>query len=510
MPATQEQAFKTVEDSMKKSEGIRQYIHQEVMDKMREKTAEHDENAKSDPMGIADAITSQYGDKVDFNNFKTKDSDGTERNFQQLKDMGMRVQDWLNQGGNVFSEKANRMIKMSFSDAVHSKDMHMIFKKVVSNIVIEHSEPQSNLLSLYEKIRFTSGTHIEFPVWSPGGQSLNYVLPETGEPNELTGDLSSFITASSKRVGIKSSITEQAMENSVIDIYRMQLKWCGQALGRFKEMTAVKNLFATAGQKVLFDNNTTSGIIGNGYTSGRNAQGALNGTLSVNDIYDAYAYGMFQGADLRLLVIHPLAWRALANLNAAGSSDWALPRQGDQNRGNLPGSGLSKVFQPGYNNQKVASGGAGKMDSWATQASSMVGVANPFGLPFTIITSPYAPIKQVSTLTSGGITGAGATQNTVNNAFVCDILMLDPRDVGVHVVNKELYSREESKFFDQIKETALFESYGFASSNKGGGMYTIKNVAAIAGYDIEAQPITRQINTLDGTIPPSNSIVGGM
>jgi hypothetical protein len=469
-------------------------IHDQVVEENKKAEERRATVAERDPYGVSDAIESKYG-SFDAKSFKTEDG-AESRNYDQLVDMSHRIRDWLDCGGSFFSDKAQRVVKMSFDDAVHSKDMHMLFPKVVSNIVLEHSEPQSNILSMYERIRFSNGTQIQFPVWSPGGQSINYYLPETGEPNELTGDFSSFLTASTGKVGIKASITEDTMRFSIIDLYRLQLRWCGEALGRFKEKLAVDNLFSTADENVLFDNASAGGEVNNGFTSGRNQHGALNGTLSSRDLYDAYAHGMAQGSDLRVLVIHPLGWRALANVNALSSQDWPMPiAQGGEIRGNTGGSGLGKVFTPGHNTAPVG------LDKWATQASSMVGVANIFGRPFQILTSPYAPIRKTSTVTSGG-----ATTTDVNNAYVCDILMLDPRDVGVYVVDQELYSREETKFFDQIRETAFFERYGFGSSNKGHGLFTIKNVAAIAGYDFDSQPISRQITALDDTIAGNNII----
>ncbi len=484
------------EKTLKQSALLKSLIHDQVVEESRKNEERRATVAEKDPYGVADAIEAKHG-AFDAKTFKTEDGKES-RNYDQLLDMSHRIRDWLDCGGEFFSDKAQRVVKMSFGDAVHSKDMHMLFPKVVSNIVLEHSEPQSNILGLYEKIRFSNGTQIQFPVWSPGGQSINYYLPETGEPNELTGDFSSFLTASTGKVGIKASITEDTMRFSIIDLYRLQLRWCGEALGRFKEKLAVDNLFSTASANVLFDNSSVAGEVNNGFTSGRNQHGALNGTLSSGDIYDAYAHGMAQGSDLRVLVIHPLGWRALSNVNAISSQDRPMPiAQGAQIRGATGGAGLGKVFNPGHNTAEVG------LDKWATQASAMVGVANIFGRPFQILTTPYAPIRKATTVTSGG--GAGLT-TTVNNAYVCDILMLDPRDVGIHVVDQDLYSREESKFFDQIRETAFFERYGFGSSNKGHGLFMLKNVSAIAGYDFDSQPISRQISALDDTITGGNIV----
>lgn len=457
-----------------------------VDEKVREASAKLEDQRltleEKDPYGIYSIMPKDS--KGEF----TKSAEG--RDYQKMIDMSHRIREWLSCNG-TFRDKAGKAIKMSIDDAAHSKDMHLLFPKVTANVVIEHAEPMSNLLNLYEKVRFTNGTQITFPVWSPGGSSINLYMPETGEPNELTGDLSSFITATTGKVGIKTSVTEDTMRFSIIDLFALQLKWAGIALGRFKEKLAVDNLFNAASKNVLFDNEQTvvSSILGR--TNGRASGGQRNGTISAFDLYDAYAHGMAQGSDLNTIIIHPLGWRALANNSVVrdraytnGGPVWNKA-SGSVGRGNS-GGGARNIFKPNWPTQQV---GATEI---ATQAMTMAGVANIFGQPFNVITSPFAPIRKAATVTSGG-----GTTVQVKNKYVCDILMIDVRDVGVHVVDQELYSRTEERIFQQIKETALFERYGFGSSNQGSGLFIMKSIVAAEGYDFESTPIVRQITGLD-------------
>lgn len=464
-------------NGLKQSEEVTGVISDKVREELKMIEDQNMSLAEKDPYGIF-----QVAPKDSEGNF-TETSEG--RSYTKLLDMAKRVDEWLHSNG-TFRDTAGKAVRMSFEDASYSKDMHLLFNKVVSNTVIEHSEPMSNILDLYEKVRFTNGTQITFPVWSPGGSSVNLYLPETGEPNELTGDLSSFITATTGKVGIKASVTEDTLRFSVIDLYALQLKWCGIALGRFKEKLAVDNLFNAAKQNVLFDNVTPNdGIIGTGMTNGRNSTGARNGTLSAYDLFDAYAHGMAQGSDLSTLILHPLGWRALANNSVMrdraynnGGPVWNKAG-GSVGRGATGGSGINKIFKPDWPTSKVGT------DEIATDATTMVGVANIFGQPFNIITSPFAPIREGS-----NVAGAG-------KKYVVDILMIDPRDVGVHVIDQELFTRTESKLFDQIRETAFFERYGFGSSNQGHGLFIMKNIVATEGYDFESTPVVRQLTAYD-------------
>jgi dsDNA-binding SOS-regulon protein len=462
---------------MKQSDEIKKLISDEAIAATKRYEEENLSLKDSDPYGVHEVMP-----KDKDGNF-VKSSEG--RSYTKMVDMSKRIDEWLHSNGS-FRDTAGQAVKLSFEDAVHSKDMHMLFPKVVANTVIAHSEPISNILSMYEKVRFTNGTQITFPVWSPGGSSVNLYLPETGEPNELTGDLSSFITATTGKVGIKASVTEDTMRFSIIDLYALQLKWCGIALGRFKEKLAVDNLFNAAKANVLFDNVTpANGLVGTGMTNGRNANGARNGTISAYDLFDAYAHGMAQGSDLSTLIIHPLGWRALANNSVMrdraynnGGPVWQKAG-GSTGRGSAGGSGINKIFKPDWQTAGVGT------DEISTTATTMVGVANVFGQPFNIVTSPFAPIRE-----GADVAGAG-------KKYVIDILMIDPRDVGVHVIDQELYTRQDSKLFDQIKETAFFERYGFGSSNQGHGLFIMKNIVATEGYDFESTPITREVGAYD-------------
>lgn len=466
--------YKKIEDSIARSEVLRGVISDEI------KTAAK----KNSEVAAGLKATDPYGVHEVFDTLKTeKTPEG--RDYQQALSMAHRVNDWLRSNGTFWSDKAQKAVKMTFQDAVHSKDMQFLFPKVVSSIVIEHMEPQSNILGLYEKIRFQNGTSITFPVWSAGGSSINLFMGEEGEPNELTGDLSSFVTASTGKVGIKASISEDTMRYSVIDLYALQIKWCGIALGRFKERLAVDNLFNAASSQVLFDNNLASTATPLGNTRGCNSAGQYNGTLSSYDLFDVYAHGLAQGQDLNTIIIHPLGWRALANNSVLrdraywnGGKIWEGPTGSDGRR--EIGKGLQKMFNPGYQTKQVGA------KDLATQATTTSGTIQVLGQPFNVIVSPFAPIRKLSQPAT--LAGSGATIKT--GTYVCDILMIDPRDVGYLIVDQELYTREEERLFQQIKETAFIERYGFGTANLRVGLYCLKNIVCSEGYDFLASPVT--------------------
>jgi hypothetical protein len=150
------------------------------------------------------------------------------------------------------------------------------------------------------------------------------------------------------------------------------------------------------------------------------------------------------------------------------------------------------MFNPNYRTKTLDG------NSIATQASTFSGTISVLGQPFNVITTPFAPIRKLSNAT---INDQGGTANDViiNGKYAVDILMIDPRDVGYHIVDQELYTREEDRLFKQIKETAFFERYGFGSANQGVGLFRLNGVVATEGFDFLAAPVT--INRADFTGP---------
>jgi len=494
-----EQTKKKFEELLDKGQQdiLRGVISEELADQAKETQALRDDLSERDPYQVFDVFQHQ--------GWEDKSPEG--RSYQDCIDATYRIRDFLRNNGRFVNHKG-QVVQKSFKDAVHSNDMQFLFPKVVSNIVLEHMAPTSNILSLYDQIRFSSGTSIQFPVWSAGGMSVNLFLGEEAEPNELTGDMSSMVTASTGKVGIKASISEDTAKYSVIDLYALQLKWCGIALGMFKERMAVENLFdaATSDSQVLFNNSEASVTSKFGRTNGTSIGGTRNGTLSSYDLFEAYAHGLAQGSDLNTIIVHPLGWRALANnsilRNQAatnGGQVWSGPQGGSNGRHEV-GSGLTKgLFSPNWGTQSVGSNARG--GEIATNQTTFAGTIQILGQPFNVITSPFAPITKLSS-------GADVNGINVGGKYAVDILMVDPRDVGIHVVDETLYTREQTMNFDQIKETAFFERYGFASANKGIGLFSLKGVVATEGYDFLASPTTISIDNLSTVSAAVGPIVG--
>ena len=421
--------------------------------------------------------------------------------YRVLRDKAIRIEDWIESGvmygptpsGNTFK-------KLNFEDIVHSKDISLLMPTVVANIVVKQSEVQSDILAMYDVLRLPPGQgEIKVPMISAGGGEINMQLGEAQEPNELGADNSSYVTAITGRVGIKAGITKFAMQNSMIDLYRLHIQMCGTALGRLKERLAVENLIKAANFNVAYNNKglETDSLFGR--TNGTDASGARNGTLSSYDLHEIYAHALSKQGNVDTIVIHPLMWRVLANNSihrdmgaSLGRDVWKGP-SGNAGR-RTPGSGLNQIFDPGYSTKKVG------YREITTEATTYAGSISILGQPFRVVLSPYMEVYKL---------GQGVTINGANvgQKYGGDMIFMDSRDVGLHVISEELFVEQQERIFNLVKETALLERYGFATQNKGAGIFMLKNVVATEGYDLLAAPLTRNVSV---TAPTGTEALPGM
>ena len=146
--------------------------------------------------------------------------------------------------------------RTSIQESLMSTDTIKLIPKVIEGQLREAAEPE------YLATRFMNTVHVE------GGTSSVYVIPVVGELrasevseggryNEDSVDFNNLengtLEVRVKKIGLKVSITEEAISDSSWDIYGINVRKMGQAMGRYKEEWCF-NSFSTHGH-VIFDNN---------------------------------------------------------------------------------------------------------------------------------------------------------------------------------------------------------------------------------------------------------------
>jgi hypothetical protein len=249
----------------------------------------------------------------------------------------------------------------------------------------------------------------------------------------------------------------------------MHIRAAGRAMARHKE-TKIFNMINNEGATV-FDNN-----VANMQTSGRDAVGAGNGTITLDDLLVMYSRIVAQGFIPNALLMSPLGWLVFARdpiLRAFGFANGGpifSPLQGQ------PGL-ASQWYQGGVN--------VGPSAAAQNVASTYANVPNLFPAPLRIIVSPFVGYTAVS-----GTTPAST-----------DIMMVDTNELGILVVDEDITTEEWDDPNRDIRSIKFRERYGLGILNEGLAVAVAKNINIVRAYDLE-DALTWQAGS--GALPTIN------
>ena len=199
-------------------------------------------------------------------------------------------------------------------------------------------------------------------------------------------------------------------------------------------------------------------------------QGAANGSVTMDDIFDAFAQVMLQGFVPNTLLMHPLTWimfvkdpvlRSFTLQNGSGTffATWTgqVNQQAWANslRGGLAG-GAGQNIVPGGNTAGLDPSG---LDEYNPQMNSAPVLPSYLGIPFRIIVSPFVPYDPRRKLT--------------------DIYIFDGSELGALVVDEEVMTDEFTDPRNDIRKVKLRERYGIAMFHEGQQVAIIKNVHVV-------------------------------
>lgn len=348
------------------------------------------------------------------------------------------------------------------ADLRHTKEMRDSFSndhplmtpRVVSEVVKEAIEPNIVLTPMLQRINYQHGTQLTFPAV---GAITAADIPEGGEYPERSLDFAGQVVATIGKSGVAVKFSEEMIRYSLYDVMSMHLRAAGKALIRWKEKKVANMIIANAGgTNTLFDNTSASYPS----TTGRNAGGAYNGTITQYDLISAYAEMISRGFVVDTLIMNPFAWEIFANEGLArmfgfmhGNSLWGTV-QG--NVGSAPQWGNGSGFGNGLLQNTTVS---------APQniATTFSPVPSMFPYAFKIVVSPYMPYD--------------ATQR------VTDMILCDSSQLGVLVVDEEVTTEEWNDPARDIMKIKLRERYGLGSVNNGQGSGLIKGVYIGQSFD---------------------------
>lgn len=360
-----------------------------------------------------------------------------------------------------------------FEDLLATPNAASIMPKVVSTSIMEAIEPLLIASRLLTRINYEGSHRLEFPAM--GGFEV-FELGETDEiPEVNVGKSGDAIVANISRFGVAFKLSKWMAQNSQWDVMRSFLANAGKAFARRKE-TQFFNMLG-AGATVAFNNLGSSNSI-HGRTTGRSLNGAGNGTITMDDIFDAMAIVMQNGFMPDTLIMHPLTWvmfvkdpvlRAFA-LQAGGGSFFASWQGSVQQQswsqallGGRAGSAGQNIVPP---NQAGVT--PSTISEYHPQQNSAPMLPNYFGFPVRIIVSPWVRMDPANMLT--------------------DIHVVDSSDLGALVVGQDVEVLEWMDPSTKINKISMDEWYGLAQFHEGQNSCIIKNVKVNASNQVVLPP----------------------
>jgi len=361
--------------------------------------------------------------------------------------------------------------KASADAGFTSTDHPMLIERAISEVVKEAIEPNIVLTPLLQRINFSHGTQLTFPAM---GAFPAADIPEGGEYPERSLDFAGQVVATIGKSGVAVKMTDEMIRYSLYDVMSMNLRAAGRSLIRWKESKVADLITSNAGgNNTIFSN--SSGNFPS--TTGRNAGGAYNGTLTLDDIFTAYATMVDRGFNPNTMIMHPFAWQIFADEAIARAFGFinglAMWQQLQGSVGTAPSqsgpSALLSQSQPSDPGQL---------------ATTFTNVPSQFPAAFSIIVSPYMPFN-------------ATTKRT-------DIVFCDRSELGLLVVDEEVVTEEFDDPARDIRKVKLRERYGLASLNNGAGTGIIASVAVDRrGFDF-----TRKLAPATVTMPGNQPLSG--
>jgi hypothetical protein len=291
------------------------------------------------------------------------------------------------------------------------------------------------------------------------------------------------------------SLTQEAIKASNWNLLGYLAREAGRAFARRKETEIAKHI--TNISVPAFDNlNPEQSALG--ITTGRDITLKTNGTLTIDDLFNAYHLLIQRGFTPDTLICHPLTYlmfvrdpvlRAFAMQSGSGN----LFGNYTGSAANVSGvpDAVKGVLSKGYSRGQLGTGADGSSASLkdfnvnAITAAPQLPIGLPFGL--RIVTSRFMPYDPATKLT--------------------DIVLCDSKSLGALIVGSGIVADEwEDKYFETFK-MKWSEKWGIFMYNEGQGLVTLKNI--FCDQNFYAPEIARPVyDPTSGFLPAGDAING--
>lgn len=389
---------------------------------------------------------------------------------------------------------------IELKDALAVPNAPVLFPLVIQNIVKEAAEPLLVGTSLLQRINYAGkGSTITFGV--TGGLVAADIAEYQEYPQQYLSGGGGTMTATIGKSGLAVQLTEETLRYSQFDVISMHLRAAGRALARHKEVK-IFNMIRNMGVKTFDNLAPTQSLFG--VCTGRDFAGQANGSVTLDDIFDAYAQVLTQGFMPDTMLVHPLTWvmfvkdpilRSFVLANGGGSffASWTGNPAGrapwdNSGQGGMGVSGGQNII-PGQTSQGGSvphSSTASGLLSYPQDLNSAPVLPSYWGPPLRIIVSPFVNFDPRRKLT--------------------DIYLLDSRELGALIVDEEIMTERWNDPARDILNIKLRERYGLAIFQEGKAIASLRNVHVVPNEIVLPAQSTIQVSSSMSKISPTQSI----
>lgn len=371
--------------------------------------------------------------------------------FTEIKDIELKDYIDVFKSGGLF-QKDDEIVEVTLQDALSHENATQFFPTTVETIVREAIEPMLVGTALLEKIKFTMGLQISKSLSL--GAMVAEDVGQTGEYPEYQINLgpgAEIVTMGKSGIAVKFS--DDFLRYSNFDILNIYLRAMGRALARLKE-SKIWAMLSSVGV-VTHDNASPSNSIF-GVTTGYGWDGSANGSITLEDIVNAYAALLDNGFIGDTLIVHPLTFTMF--LSDPVLRVMALEHGGGAWFNGWNGSGVN---QYPFNRGRLGQAGPGPKAGASQEPKEKLiqgtmKLPGYLGIPLKIVASPFVPYNKSTKLT--------------------DIYLVDSSAVGAIVVEEEPTMEEIPDKLHEITKIKMRERYSILPYNEGNGVAVMKNV----------------------------------
>jgi len=346
----------------------------------------------------------------------------------------------------------------SMEDAITPQDVPLALTESITRVVERAAQPLLVAQSLMTNMPMDRETTYE-PVMTSGLIGAASRVSPQGEPNSATIAFESTAGVKTEKWGLRLQFTEEVIEYSKWPIVQWILDEASREMARAKEVDIWWKVIRWSRCHIYGGATPPTGLNLTPIARrvrGRDIAGALNGTMTLDDLFEMVAYMLTESVMPDMLIMNPWAWKIFAT--SPELRTFAM----------LNGGTLFKAPQ---GNVQIANWGqrgfATPNPELPYNATLYADIPSLFPQPLQIIVSPFIPYNATSQTTT--------------------LIMVVRDQVGIYLDGGPVQTREWEDPLHSIRDMMLLEFWNVSPKNNGRYIVSAVDISTAKGYDWESK-----------------------